>query len=315
MTIVVVHELVKRYSPDAPPAVDGVSFEIKKGEIFSLLGPNGAGKTTTISVISTLLHPDGGTVQVLGFDVVRAPLAVRQRVGVVPQEIALYGELTAAENLRFWGEMRGLQGAELRREVAEKLALAGLEERAHARVKTFSGGMKRRLNLAVGLLGSPPLILMDEPTAGVDPQSRRHLLDRVKALRDAGLTILYTTHYMEEAQELSDRIGIIDHGHLIALGTLSELVQMVGEHETLVLGLAKAEGGQALAGEIVGLEGIAAATADDGNITVSVTSAAQALPVVLTRAAGLGVSIRTIEVREPDLEAVFLHLTGRTLRD
>ena len=277
MTIVVVHELVKRYSPDAPPAVDGVSFEIKKGEIFSLLGPNGAGKTTTISVISTLFHPDGGTVQVLGFDVVRAPLAVRQRVGVVPQEIALYGELTAAENLRFWGEMR--------------------------------------LNLAVGLLGSPPLILMDEPTAGVDPQSRRHLLDRVKALRDAGLTILYTTHYMEEAQELSDRIGIIDHGHLIALGTLSELVQMVGEHETLVLGLAKAEGGQALAGEIVGLEGIAAATADDGNITVSVTSAAQALPVELTRAAGLGVSIRTIEVREPDLEAVFLHLTGRTLRD
>lgn len=324
MSWVEVKNLVKRYTADGPNAVDDVSFAIEAGEMFSLLGPNGAGKTTTIAMMSTLLRPTSGSVTVAGHDVQRDSMAVRRAIGVVPQELALYDDLTAHENLRFWGEMRGLHGAGLKREISEKLDLTGLSDRARDRVSTFSGGMKRRLNLAVGLLGNPQLMLLDEPTVAIDPQSRRYILDWVKKLSQGGVTVLYTTHYMEEAQELSDRIGIIDHGKLIALGTMDELVQLVGQHETLVLKLAQEAGALELAAALQEMEGVLRVGADGtggadaaggGAVVLNVTSAEAVLPLVIAAATGLGLSVRTIEVRELNLEAVFLHLTGRALRD
>lgn len=313
--LVEVQNLYKRYTFDGSYAVEDVSFEIHPGELFSLLGPNGAGKTTVISVISTLLHPTSGMVRVDGHDVQRDPMAVRNVIGVAPQELALYDDLTAHENLRFWGEMRGLHGSELTREIAEKLALMELTDRAKDRVNTFSGGMKRRLNLAVGLLGRPKLLMLDEPTVAIDPQSRRYILDWVKKLREQGVTILYTTHYMEEAQELSDRIGIIDHGKLIALGTLDELTQLVGEHETLRLQLLQEGGGADLAAALQSLPDVIQASSTNGEVLVNVTSAEATLAAVIGTATGLGLGVRTIEIREPNLETVFLHLTGRALRD
>jgi len=323
MSLVEVKNLVKRYTADGPNAVDDVSFAIEAGEMFSLLGPNGAGKTTTIAMMSTLLKPTSGSVTVAGHDVQRDPMAVRRTIGVVPQELALYDDLTAHENLRFWGEMRGLHGAELKREISEKLELTGLSDRAKDRVSTFSGGMKRRLNMAVGLVGNPQLMMLDEPTVAIDPQSRRYILDWVKRMSQNGVTVLYTTHYMEEAQELSDRIGIIDHGKLIALGTMDELIQLVGQHETLSLKLAQDAGALELAAALqemegvlrVGADGGGAGTDGGGNVVLNVTSAEAVLPGVIAAASGMGLSVRTIEVRELNLEAVFLHLTGRALRD
>ncbi len=315
MALVEVKNLVKRYTPSGPNAVDAVSFEIHEGEVFSLLGPNGAGKTTAISMISTLLKPTSGNVFVDGHDVQREPMAVREVIGVAPQDLALYHDLSAEENLRFWGEMRGLGGAELKREIDEKLALMDLTDRAKSRVKTFSGGMKRRLNLAVGLLGNPRLIMLDEPTVAIDPQSRRYILDYVKRMNADGATVLYTTHYMEEAQELSHRIGIMDHGKLIALGTLDELTQQVGEHETLILKLHQEGGGATLAEALTVCEDVLQASASNGEVTLNVHSAQAALPLALGKATELGLSIRTVDIREPNLETVFLHLTGRALRD
>ncbi len=315
MALVKVQNLVKRYTPDGPNAVDDISFEIRKGEIFSLLGPNGAGKTTAISVISTLLPTTSGAAYVNGHDVRAEPMAVRKSLGVVPQELALYGDLTALENLRFWGEMRGLTGDTLKREIDEKLELTGLTDRAQDRVNTYSGGMKRRLNLAVGLLGNPPLVMLDEPTVAIDPQSRRYILDWVTRMKGEGLTVLYTTHYMEEAQELSDRIGIIDHGKLIALGTLDELVQLVGQQETLMLQLWQSDGLTDLKEAVQSLEDVAQASIREEMLVLNVPSAESLLPAVLNQASALDLSLRTIEIREPNLETVFLHLTGRALRD
>jgi ABC-2 type transport system ATP-binding protein len=315
MPVVTVQEISKRYTPQGPLAVDGVSFAIEQGEIFSLLGPNGAGKTTTIAMLSTLLPPTSGDAWVSGHSVRSAPMQVRQSIGVVPQELALYDSLSARENLRFWGEMRGLQGQALADDIQHKLELTGLSERAGDRVNTYSGGMKRRLNLAVGLLGAPPLVLLDEPTVAIDPQSRRHILDWVKSMREGGQTVLYTTHYMEEAQELSDRIGIMDQGKLIALGTLEELVRLVDARQTLILSLAQEGGGEELAQRLAAVEGIAHADASNGEITLNAASAQRALPIALAEAGALGLTVRNIAIREPNLESVFLHLTGRALRD
>jgi ABC-2 type transport system ATP-binding protein len=315
MALVEVRDLVKRYTPDGPNAVDGISFEIHSGELFSLLGPNGAGKTTTISMISTLLTPTSGAVTVNGFDTRQRPMAVRDAIGVVPQDLALYSELTAEENLRFWGEMRGLGSAKLSSEIEEQLELTGLLDRADDRVKTFSGGMKRRLNLAVGLLGKPALVMLDEPTVAIDPQSRRYILDWVKRMASQGMTVLYTTHYMEEAQELSDRIGIIDQGKLIAIGTLDELTEMVGEHETLVFSLLQEAYISELVASVEKIDEVLEVSARDGQLVVNTPSAEHVLPAIISLASELGLSIRNIEIREPNLETVFLHLTGRALRD
>src|SRR5512138_1226339 len=218
-------------------AVQGVNFEVKQGEIFSLLGPNGAGKTTTISMLSCLLRPDKGDALIMGHSISTEAMGVKAVLGVVPQEIALYEDLTARENLTFWGKMYGLRGAALKSRVDEVLDVIGLRDRAGERVGKYSGGMKRRVNIGVALLHKPKVIYMDEPTVGIDPQSRRNILDSVVALKDQGMTVLYTTHYMEEAQELSDHIAIMDQGKVIACGTHQELVKLVGELDRIELRL------------------------------------------------------------------------------
>jgi len=311
--ILEVNDLVKNYADLT--AVKGISFDIQQGEIFSLLGPNGAGKTTTISVLSTLYLPTSGDARIGGFSVTKDPMAVREIIGVVPQDLALYEDLTARENLVFWGQMYNLSGKDLKKRVDEVLEQIGLSERANQRVKTYSGGMKRRVNIGVGLLHRPRLLFMDEPTVGIDPQSRRAILDSVKELNRQGMTVLYTTHYMEEAQELSNRVGIIDHGDLIALGTQAELTRQVGENETLVLHLAEEEDPQPLADALRVMEGVLGADVSDHSVTVIVPEAEDALAPAITRANELGVKIRSVDMHEPNLEAVFLHLTGRALRD
>ncbi len=229
--IVEVVGLVKRFGELT--AVDGVSFEIAQGEIFGLLGPNGAGKTTAISMISCLLAPDEGDVRVAGHSVLSDSIGVRRELGVVPQEIALYPTLTATENLRFWGRMYGMSGKTLEDAVSYGLSMAGLEDKAKVRVETFSGGMKRRINIAAGILHRPRVLLMDEPTVGIDPQSRNHILDTVRELNREGMTVVYTSHYMEEVEALCDRIAIIDHGKVIARGTLEELRALVGDEDRI----------------------------------------------------------------------------------
>jgi ABC-2 type transport system ATP-binding protein len=312
-TILKVNQLLKKYGDLV--AVKGISFEVEQGEIFSLLGPNGAGKTTTISILSTLFAPTEGDASICGYSVTKQPMNVKQSIGVVPQELALYNDLTALENLRFWGQMYGLSGKALNIRIDEVLEQIGLKERAKERIKTYSGGMKRRVNIGIGLLHKPKLLFMDEPTVGIDPQSRRAILDSVKVLNENGMTILYTTHYMEEAQELSDRVGIIDYGELIAIGTQDELTARVGEMDTLILHLGENEDPIYLANALNGMPGVMQANPTDHEVAIVTASAEELLAPVVSRTNELGIHIYSVDMREPNLEAVFLHLTGRALRD
>ncbi|WKZ38720.1 MAG: ATP-binding cassette domain-containing protein [Anaerolineales bacterium] len=312
-SILEVKDLQKNYGDFA--AVKGITFNIKEGEIFSLLGPNGAGKTTTISMLSTLYTPIAGDASIGGHSISKEPMAVKQVIGVVPQELALYEDLTARENLIFWGQMYGLSGKSLNSRVDEVLEQIGLVDKAKNQVKTYSGGMKRRVNIGVGLLHKPRLLFMDEPTVGIDPQSRRAILDTVKDLNKQGMTVLYTTHYMEEAEELSDRVGIIDHGELIALGTQDELTKQVGQTDTLILHINENEDTEALAESLKSLDGVLEAIAVDHEVSIITPAAEDVLASVVSKANERGIKIRSIDIREPNLEAVFLHLTGRALRD
>jgi ABC-2 type transport system ATP-binding protein len=294
-------------------AVKGVSFRAFPGEILSLLGPNGAGKSTTISMLSGLLQPSGGDACILGASVLREPAKAKAALGVVPQDIALYPDLSARENLVFWGKMYGLRGAPLQRRVDEVLEVIGLADRQKGRVGTFSGGMKRRVNIGVALLHKPQVVIMDEPTVGIDPQSRRHILDNVKELNRQGMTVLYTTHYMEEAEELSHHIAIMDQGQVIACGTREELVRLVGEQARLELALNTEDPRVVEAWKKV--EGVARISTADGKVTVLVNDSNLVLPRLFDSANRLGARITSIEIQEPNLEAVFLHLTGKALRD
>jgi ABC-2 type transport system ATP-binding protein len=311
--ILEVQNLAKNYGDFQ--AVKGVSFNIEEGEIFSLLGPNGAGKTTTISMLSTLYTPTSGDATIAGHSITKSPMDVRNAIGVVPQDLALYEDLTAKENLIFWGQMYGLGGKSLASRVDEVLEQIGLTDKAKDRVKTYSGGMKRRVNIGVGLLHKPRLLFMDEPTVGIDPQSRRAILDTVKDLNKKGMTVLYTTHYMEEAEELSNRVGIIDHGDLIAIGTQKELTKQVGETETLVLHIGENEDPEALVTSFKDIKEVLEANVVNNEISVITPSAKDVLASVVTKANERGIKIHSIDIREPNLEAVFLHLTGRALRD
>ncbi|RPI32331.1 MAG: ABC transporter ATP-binding protein [Chloroflexota bacterium] len=294
-------------------AVQGISFNVQQGEVFSLLGPNGAGKTTTISMLSCLLRPDSGDAYVMGHSIRKDPMGVKSVLGVVPQEIALYDDLTARENLTFWGKMYGLRGAPLKQRVDEVLEIIGLSDRAGGRVGKFSGGMKRRVNIAVALLHKPQVIYMDEPTAGIDPQSRRNILDSVIALKNQGMTVLYTTHYMEEAQELSDCIAIMDHGKLIATGTQDELVKIVGEMDHITLSINTES--QRVMETWKLTPGVQQISAENGTLCLVVDDSNQVLPRLFDAATVTGIRITSVKIQEPNLEAVFLHLTGRALRD
>ncbi len=294
-------------------AVKGVSFEIAPGENYGLLGPNGAGKTTTILMIVGVLAADGGRVTVCGKDLTTTTTAVKSHIGWVPQEVALYDRLSARENLAFFGRMQGLSGKGLTRRVEEVLELTGLGDRAGDKTIKFSGGMRRRLNIGIGLLHQPDLLVLDEPTVGVDVQSRASILDQVAEMTRLGMAVLYTTHYIEEVEKLCQRVGIIDHGELIAEGTRAELVEMVGERDRILIGAdgPLAEGAR----RIAELEGVHEAVVTANAMELLVDDATPLLPRILEALTQSQVSVSGVDVEEPNLEAVFLHLTGRALRD
>lgn len=312
-TILKTHNLKKRYGDFE--AVKGITFDIRRGEVFSLLGPNGAGKSTTIGMLSALLTPTEGDASINGHSVTKNPAGVKQAIGYVPQDLALYGELNALQNLNFWGTLYGMGGSTLKQRINEVLEQVQLADRAKDKVEDYSGGMKRRLNIAVGLLHKPQLVFMDEPTVGIDPQSRRRILDMVKELQRDGMTVLYTTHYMEEAEELSDRVGIIDHGEMIAVGTQPELTKLVGENDTLRLHFDEGAPVDDLAALIAASAGVENAFGRDDEVVLTTANSAEILPTLVTIASQQNQRIRSIDIEEPNLEAVFLHLTGRALRD
>jgi ABC-2 type transport system ATP-binding protein len=294
-------------------AVDGVSFVAPPGGIFGLLGPNGAGKTTTISCICGLLTPTSGRVRVVGRDVARDGAEARRALGVVPQEIALYDDLTARENLEYWGGTQGLRGAECKRRIEEVLDLTGLADRAREAVKRFSGGMKRRLNFACGILHHPKVLLLDEPTVGVDPQSRVRLLELVRAEAQAGTCVLYTTHYMEEAETLCDRLAVVDHGRIIAQGTLAELRSMLRERDLLRFsGVFRPEGVRAA---LERLDAVELLNVDESQLALAMPEASRRLPEIFAALAASGAEVRGTRLRQPSLESLFIKLTGKELRE
>ena len=294
-------------------AVAGVSFSSGEGRIFGLLGPNGAGKSTTISCMSGLLTPTDGRVRIMGHDIVHEPLAAKRQLGIVPQEMALYEDLSARDNLAYWAAAYGMSGGAMRERVDAVLESVGLLDRAGDPPKEYSGGMKRRLNFACGVVHEPKVLLLDEPTAGVDPQSRARLLDLVREQAANGACVLYTTHYMEEAQELCDNLAIIDHGKLIAMGTLAELRALVGERDLVrVAGQFDPDRIRVTLAELSDIEVL---TADDTGVMLAVKGAAVQLPAILKALAAGGGQLRETTFTEPSLETLFMKLTGRDLRE
>ncbi len=311
MNAVEVNNLSKTYGETK--AVQGISFNIPQGKIYSLLGPNGAGKTTTISMLSSLITPDQGKITIMGIDLNQNPLLAKKHLGVVPQEIALYEDLSALENLRFWGKMSGLRGKILNQRIDQVLDMIGLRDRQKERVGKFSGGMKRRVNIGIALLHHPDVLYMDEPTVGIDPQSRRHILDSIKYLNEQGMTILYTTHYMEEAEELSDLIAIMDQGKIIAEGKKSDLLRIIGEYEQLTINLSQNQ--QSVMQSWSKFPEIQKIKAHNGSLELITQDSNQLLPLLFETTTTLDTRITGIDIQEPNLEAVFLHLTGKALRD
>jgi ABC-2 type transport system ATP-binding protein len=297
-------------------AVKGVSFSVEKGESFSLLGPNGAGKSTTINMMTGLFPPTSGSIQISGVDVIKNPKQAQKSIGVVPQEIALYETLSARENLKFWGRMYDLSGKALDKAVDEVLEIIGLTDRAKDKISTFSGGMKRRVNIGAAILHKPEVLIMDEPTVGIDPQSRNHILKTVKHLNQDGMTIIYTSHYMEEVEYLCERIGIIDHGELIACGSLRELRETIGDRSRIIVSI---DTKRLVELEVKNQLKILASEKDiqikDGQLTVFHKEPEMILSDLIQLVTKSGTRVSSVEIVEPNLESVFLHLTGRSLRD
>ena len=316
MSMLSVNELSKNYGDFV--AVDRISFSAGKGTVFGLLGPNGAGKSTTINCIAGLLKPTSGHAAVAGHDVVADGKAARSNLGVVPQELALYEDLSAIENLRYWGRAYGVSGTQLETRVNEVLEYIGLSDRAKDLPKEFSGGMKRRLNFGCGIVHQPPVILLDEPTVGVDPQSRARLFDMVEAERDAGACVLYTTHYMEEAERLCDSLAIIDHGKLIAQGSVDELRAKLGARDVLQLsGHFPIEPTKQAISALVerGNADLEFLSQEEDTITLTLSNASQHLPAIFEAVSGTGGSVTETSLRSANLETLFLLLTGKELRE
>ena len=312
-SIVTADHLVKRYGELA--AVDGVSFSIAEGQIFGFLGPNGAGKTTTISILSTYLEPTSGEAAIDGISVIREPARVRGIIGLVPQEIALYPTLSALQNLKFYGKMYGLGGERLERRCRDVLKLVELWERRDERVERFSGGMKRRINLGAGLLHHPRFLLLDEPTVGVDPQSREHIFETIFKIRDSGTTVLYTSHYMEEVELLCDRICIMDNGRIVAEGTLRELLKMLGEGGVIELDILPPGCPEGLEEDLLAQPGVTGIRRDENRLRISSQNSAHSLAPVMNILEGHGCQVSNLELYAPNLEKLFIYLTGRELRE
>jgi ABC-2 type transport system ATP-binding protein len=310
-----VEHVQKRYADLV--AVEDVSFAVPRGQCFGLLGPNGAGKTTTISMVCGILRPDAGRVEVAGEPVTSDTSPAKRRIGYVPQELALYEELSAADNLRLFGSMYGLRGVALRGRTDQALELTGLADRATEPVARYSGGMKRRLNIAAAILHEPELLVFDEPTVGVDPQSRNAIFETLKGLRAAGKTIVYTTHYMEEVERLCDRVAIMDHGAVVADDTLAGLRKLLPASDELQIEVAAlADGDGQWAGQLpASVPGVRRANLRDSTLTADVEHLGRDAPAVLEFLRERGVEVRCVSTRRASLEDVFLHLTGRKLRD
>ncbi len=312
MTIVKMDQVTKKFGDVT--AVDRVSLEIREGEIFGLLGPNGAGKSTAINMITGLLTIDKGSISILGSDVRRDKMTAKSYVGIVPQDIAIYEDLTSLENVKFFASLYGLRGKELEAAALEALEFTGLSEKKKEFPKSFSGGMKRRLNIACAIAHKPRLIIMDEPTVGIDPQSRNHILQSVKQLNKQGSTIIYTSHYMEEVEEICTRIAIMDHGKVIALGTCRELENMVNDKDVVVVTVSDpvSKVNEKSIREIPGVENVAV-----GENTIKITRAKEVtnLDRIIQYFIKNSFTIKSVESKTPDLETVFLSLTGRKLRD
>ncbi|MFC7679271.1 ABC transporter ATP-binding protein [Paenibacillus sp. GCM10028914] len=311
MAFLQMNDVVKRYGSKL--SVDHLNLNVNEGEIFGLLGPNGAGKSTTINMICGLLKMDHGSIEVDGIAIQDRPLEVKKRIGLVPQDLALYENMSAADNISFFAKLYGLRGKLLKERVEEALTFVGLQDRAKDTPQTFSGGMKRRLNIACAIMHRPKLIIMDEPTVGIDPQSRNHILDSVRRLNEMGSTVIYTSHYMEEVSAISDRIAIMDKGHVIACGTQQELRERVAHEEKIIL---TAEGIiQDMVNELTMHPRVARIIRNENVLEIYLPSAQNDLQDILFICSKHEAVIQSIKCEEPDLETLFLSLTGRTLRD
>ena len=309
-----VQNLVKNYGDFR--AVDDLSFSVEEGEIFGLLGPNGAGKSTTMNVITSLCDFGKGSVSVDGADIVKDKEKARRVIGMVPQDIALYPFLTAEENVRFFASLYGLRGTKLTSAVKEALEFVGLSDKAKMKPKKMSGGMQRRLNIACGIAHNPKLIIMDEPTVGVDAQSREHILGSIKTLRERGATVIYTSHYMNEVEDICDRILIIDHGKSVAIGTEQELISMVSDSKTLKITTeVKSDFPEKdFLTEMSKLPDVKKARFEDGVIILEINAAARDFTLYLEHIKSRGLPIFGITSESMNLEDVFIALTGRELR-
>lgn len=310
-SILVAKELRKSYGDTE--AVKGIDLEIKRGEVFGLLGPNGAGKTTTISMLTGLLEPSEGRMSIDGEELTPRSRKLKAKIGLVPQELALYPTLSARTNLQFFGRLYGLRGEGLRDRVNEVLDMVELSDRADDPVSSYSGGMKRRINIAAGLLHRPAILFLDEPTVGVDPQSRNAIFEGVEALNRDGMTVIYTTHYMEEAQRLCERVAIVDEGRIVALDSPSGLIGRLGGG--IILLAVGGTGSEQIFGEISEIEAVRNVATKDGRLVVETTNLQPALSAILELTAAKGLQITFLEMLEPSLESVFLHLTGKNLRE
>lgn len=311
MKIVKIENLVKKFNDAA--AVDNISLGIEEGEVYGLLGPNGAGKSTTINMICGLLRANEGTIEILGKDINKNKIFAKRNIGIVPQDIAIYEELTTYENVRFFAGLYGFRGKELHERVEEALSFVGLLDKAKNCPKDFSGGMKRRLNIACAIAHKPKLIIMDEPTVGIDPQSRNHILEAVKKLNEMGSTIIYTSHYMEEIEAICTRIGIVDHGKLIIEGTKEELKNSITNVNTMCITAASAK--NINEDEIKLINGVISAEIDDNVVTINNSTDINNLDKIIFYFTQKDIHIKNLEIKTPDLETVFLTLTGRKLRD
>jgi ABC-2 type transport system ATP-binding protein len=311
MSIIEIKDLIKRY--DRNIAVDNINLKIEEGEIFGLLGPNGAGKSTTINMLCGLIDPTGGEIIIDGFKIHKKNTEYKRKLGLVPQQIALYENLCAEENIQFFGKLAGLKGALLKERVTEALEFVGLSDKRKSLPKSFSGGMKRRLNIACAIMHHPKIIIMDEPTVGIDPQSRNHILESVRKLNSMGSTVIYTSHYMEEIEVLCSRIAIVDHGKLIVEGTTEELKKHVASDEKIKIKVSDVNYNSIE--EIKAIKGVRAVDYSDNMLEIITKHPQSLLQDILFILSKNENKLIGLELSEPDLETVFLTLTGRKLRD